>query len=169
MTCIVGVEHGGRVFIGADSLSSCGGMVTQLHEPKVFRCGSLLVGVAGSMAWALTVRHHLSVRLPRGDLAGYMIATLRGKLEELWDDHHGDSDYESELLLGARGQLYAVDTTFTPYRAAEGYASIGSGGDVARGALAVLRGDPTQRLTAALEAAERHVPTVRRPWLIESI
>lgn len=48
MTCIVGLEHNGRVYIGADSAGVSGWDLTVRADKKVFRNGSFLFGFTDS-------------------------------------------------------------------------------------------------------------------------
>lgn len=44
MTCIVGIEHGGRVHLGADSAGSTGWTLTVRADEKVFKVGPFVMG-----------------------------------------------------------------------------------------------------------------------------
>lgn len=164
MTCIVGTADGSHVWLGADSLVSSGENCAAMHEPKVFRVGRGGIAVAGEAAWALTLAHKFAWPARRGLAAdAYMVRCVRPALRKLWETDYDGSDYISWLLLAYKGSLYSVDTNFMPFRA--DYAAEGSGGAVALGALRVARGAPVDRILTALEAAEAHTPTVRRPWV----
>lgn len=49
MTCIVGLAHGGKVYLGADSAGLAGDELTPRRDPKVFRVGEFVFGY-GSLA-----------------------------------------------------------------------------------------------------------------------
>ena len=75
------------------------------------------------------------------------------------------------LLLGARGRLFCVFSDFAVCEPKEGYYAVGSGRDVALGALRTLaangmflRRSVNGNLQNALETAEYYVPSVRGPF-----
>jgi hypothetical protein len=76
------------------------------------------------------------------------------------------------FLVGVRGRLFEIESDYQVGESLDGYAAIGSGDDVALGALFAthhLGMSPEQRLTLALEAAQHHITSVRAPFLIECL
>ena len=93
----------------------------------------------------------------------------------LTEQNMGERGYGSEggdvsdgtLLVGVRGKLFAVHGDLQVCHSRAKYNAVGSGVDVALGALHVTRGvDPRTRVRKALEASEAHACGVRRPWRI---
>ena len=59
MTCIVGIEHGGKVYIGGDSAGSDGHHLVIMAEPKVFKRGRFLIGYTTSFRMGQLLQHTL--------------------------------------------------------------------------------------------------------------
>lgn len=173
MTCVVGVVDKRKIFMGADSLGSDYYVQFTVPEPKVFRNGPFLIGIAGSFRWAQLLEHALDVPL-QGDAEDdrrFMVVTFvdavrktmkRGGFMNTEDDQ--ESTY-GDALIGYREKLYRMAGGDLQITQAAGYAAIGCGDSVALGALHALRGvNPEVRLEAALRAAAEHVPGVRGPF-----
>lgn len=177
MTCVVGLEHAGSVYLGGDSALSDAdtGSLSVLRDPKVFIRGSAAVGTASNMRILQLVGH---VFVPPAqdalhDDVQHMLVRFVGELKSLLEkdgclkkDGEGDS-HEAQHLVGYNGSLYCIDSDFQAHRVACGWAAIGSGADLALGSMhttARLRMSPRDRVAAALRAAEAHNAHVRRPF-----
>jgi ATP-dependent protease HslVU (ClpYQ) peptidase subunit len=74
------------------------------------------------------------------------------------------------MLVGVKGRLYEFHSDFQFGRPRDGFTALGSGGDVAQGALYASAKRPVrERLLTALNAAERYTTFVRAPFTIVSI
>jgi hypothetical protein len=166
VTCVVGVEVGGAVILGADSGWGTDNLVSSVNTPKVFPMGEFVFGFAGSWKLGLTIRHSLAPESPDdGDLDFYMNSDFIAALRELFADEGRFP--KDELVVGIRGELYEIDRGEAAVRSC-GYDAIGAGGAVAMGSLhttAALGLEPRERLRLALEAAAAHVPTVCPPFV----
>lgn len=154
MTCVIGLEHGGRCYVGCDSRTSNGAVAEESPRPKVVRRRGWLFGLAGS--WALLpVLRALDVPPPTGDHGegDAVVAAIRAQ----W---RGPSDGVAAIAAGA-GRVWVVQgCDWSALRSRE-YAAIGEGEPFALGALRVTRGQPPrERVRAALEAARFHCPSV---------
>ena len=168
MTCVAGVARGGHVCIGGDSsiawdeesLDSC-------VEPKVFRRGEWLIGLAGDAnadrAFHFELRPPQVTKPIRRLVAVDFADEVKRALETTGA---GEADFSA--LIGVSGQLYVMGSTYEVARHRWGYAAVGSGAAWATGALAILTdgGSLTlqQTITEALDAAHRHCPGVRPPF-----
>ena len=171
MTCIVGVEHSGRVYLGGDSAitSDATGASWLQRDPKVWKAGCCVVGFAGDSSFGEILKTvQWPARAPadceawaRGELPKQLRAELQRRGLEL-------SDVEGEGLIGLSGRLYVVEGDLTVVRMLENYAAIGDGGPPALGSLYTSASrkllSPRFRLRVALEASERYRNSVRRPW-----
>jgi hypothetical protein len=88
-------------------------------------------------------------------------AALKGKEDD-------DSGYP-EFLVGYLGKIWQVSDDMATRLCADGYWAIGSGGDVAKGALAAMRRahidlGPITMLSEALNIASQHIASVRPPF-----
>jgi hypothetical protein len=57
MTCIVGLAHGGKVYLGADSAGLAGDELTPRRDPKVFRVGEFVFGYTTSFRMGQVLRY----------------------------------------------------------------------------------------------------------------
>ena len=80
------------------------------------------------------------------------------------------------LLVGYAGKLFIVEDDYQVSEVGDGYAAIGSGDNVAKGALYLakvisknLETDKAEDVELALKAAEHHNATVRRPFVIKKL
>lgn len=177
MTCIVGIVDNGKVFIGGDSAAVSGYMVTIRSDPKVFRLGNFLIGFTSSfrMGQLLHYAFHAPERPDGLDVFSYMVTLFVEGLRECMKSG-GFTKKESEqevggcFLIGCDGRLFTIDTDFQVSESADGYAAVGSGAEVALGAIYATQGQlPWQRITTALEAAAHHTAYVRGPFVIEEL
>lgn len=174
MTCIVALEHAGAVWMGGDSHIGDGNTSDSLREPKVYRCGAAMLGHAGSYR-RMCVLLAEKLKLDGGQwterkvtlvVVPQMVAAMeKHRLRHQQASNGPDESGATILCVG--GRVFEIDEAMGVTRSRYGYSAIGSG---ARPALGLLSGTagmaPRKRILKALEAAERHTPTVRRPWTI---
>jgi ATP-dependent protease HslVU (ClpYQ) peptidase subunit len=173
-TCIVGVVHGGHVWMGCDSMASSEYIKTEMRVPKVFRVGEMLVGVCGSLRVRDIVEFvSLPARLEsetsdRAFLVTQYIPTLRSSLKDagVLDSEEVDA-FDGGMLIGYRGRLYQLYADFAVMEQ-ERWA-IGSGSDFALGSLYSSTGEPKARIKKALEAACEFSPSCAPPFVIERL
>lgn len=172
MTCIVGIADGGIVYLGGDSASSTPDGESFLPtRPKVFLIGEIAIGVAGSGRVNQLLRYKLPIPALIADPERYVavdfVDTLKALLKE--DGRKDDELMEdSFLLIGLRGRLFLIDSTFQVSEMRCGYEAIGSGAQIALGSLYATNDDvtfgPRARLRMALNAAQEHNAFVRGPF-----
>lgn len=163
MTCIVGIEHQGRVWIGGDSLATDdNGNIAHLRGEKVFRNGPLVIGVTGSLRCTQLLHHALRVpeRRRGQSVDAWMCTDFIGAVRAAfagggWEKKKDDGEaLGGFFLVGIGSALYAVDDDFCATRAREGYQAMGTGGRCAKGALYATRRQPVEyRIKMALRAA----------------
>lgn len=176
MTCIVGVVDGETVWIGGDSCSSrSSGEQANRADPKVFQRGEYLIGFTTSWRMGQLLRYRLEVpvRPESMDLTEWMatefIDAVRGCLTDGGFAHveHGEEE-GGEFLVTTAGRLYCVQSDYQVGEPSDGYDAVGCGAEVALGALAATEEmDGPARVRRALEAAERHMTGVRRPFEVQ--
>lgn len=190
MTCIVGLEHEGVVWMGGDSLATDETTKRAMREEKVFRNGPLLIGTSGSPRYKQVLRYALGVPDPLSDGydMDYMVNDVVPAIMACLDSaghlsiedgirHTGSDDYYANALIGYNGTLYAIGSDFSVGRCVDGYDAIGSGKKAALGAMYVTTGmltagaklGPRQCIHWALEAAAYIDPSVGEPFVIESV
>lgn len=174
MTCIVGLVHGGRVYMGADSAGVAGLDLQIRSDAKVFRKDWFLLGFTSSFRMGQLLRYSLSVPSRRvdQDVEHYMctdfVNAARGCLK---DGGFASNDNGTEaggtFLVGYAGRVFAVHGDYQVAEATTGYDACGCGAPFARGALfANGHLKPEDRVHQALEAAAFNSAGVRGPFTV---
>lgn len=170
MTCVVGIETEGIVWLGGDS--SCldveGDAVVTQRGSKVFKKGDFVIGFAGSFQVGSFLRH--KVPFPKVVSEQTLSTTIQMAFERA--DIKKVSGTETwEALIGYRDKLYVVQNDFYVYRHSRPYMAIGAAAavSVAMGSFRTLErlgGDLSGRaqLKFVLETAEEFSANVRKPW-----
>ncbi len=157
MTAVAGIAHRGRVWLLADTSVSDGEALSNSALPKVRRVGGYVYGVSGdcracdvAVRWALP---RWDGEPPREWVVDALAPVVRQRLRDC-----GERGAELELLLGVGGVLLSLDSSLAVTVWPDGYGAIGSGAQVALGALFATRSWPgrVSRLRVAIQAAERH-------------
>ena len=152
MTCIIGLVHDDKVYIGGDSAGVSGTNLTIRSDPKVFRNGPFLVGFAGSFRVGQLLRYALK---PPGHPEGmddyeYMIVEFVKAVRTTLKDNGFETG--PSFLVGYKSQIYSVDADFQvgiPYYR---IAAIGAGANNALGAVHALgHWEPEAKIKRALE------------------
>lgn len=172
MTCIVGLTHKGKVYIGADSLGSNGFTKEVRAEHKVFENGDYLIGGTTSFRMLNLLEWKFNPpTLKDGDnLHRFMCVDFVDAVRELFAANGFSittEDWKSgEFLVGIKGRLFKVGEDFQV--AEYEYAACGSGEYHALGSLYnSKREKPVKTLVKALECAENFVTSVQRPFIVK--
>jgi ATP-dependent protease HslVU (ClpYQ) peptidase subunit len=181
MTCIVGLEHEGVVYVGGDSagvdvgsLAICG-----RADEKVFLTDSeeFIMGFCGSFRIGQLLRYALIPpdQPSKKDDMGYMVTDFIDAVRTMQKEK-GSMQKENELeehdaafLVGYKGKLYVIESDFQVGRPIENYAAVGCGAQIALGAMYATREStmtPEERITLALQAAVEYSAGVRPPFHI---
>lgn len=178
MTCIAAVVEGDRIFMGGDSAASDGLSLLVRADQKVFRNGPMLLGFAGSFRMGQLLRYSFTPpkHQRRKDIHRYMVTDFVDAVRDCLKKGgvaHKQNEVEAVdglFIVGYEGRLFTIDTDYQVAEAVDGFAAVGSGSDVASGALYVTEGTTARkRIRNALEAAERFSAGVRRPFYVQSI
>lgn len=181
MTCIVGLRHAGRMYLGGDAAGSRGGYLHTLVAPKVFRRGPYLIGYTSSFRMGQLIQYGTKLPIPgdkdRRDILKYMCLTFVPWLRELFKnggylEKEKEAEVGGEFLVVVAGRLFSIQEDFQVSESASGFDACGCGMYIAWGALAgmertKIRG--TSRVRRALEIAERFTQGVSRPFTILSV
>jgi ATP-dependent protease HslVU (ClpYQ) peptidase subunit len=177
MTAIVGLASGGAVFIGGDSAGVSGLDLSVRADAKVFRKRGYLFGFTTSFRMGQLIRYSLDLPKPKGDLDTFMATRFIDGLRDClkaggWARKENEREEGGTFLVGVRGRLFAVYDDYQVAQAADGFAAVGCGDQVALGALYATAGTnmkPRKRVKVALAAAERFSAGVRGPFVCMSI
>lgn len=181
MTCIVGLEHEGSVYIGGDSagVEAWSLEICTRADEKVFinETGEFIMGFAGSFRIGQLLRYALVPpdQPSKKDDMAYMVTDFIDAVRAMQRDK-GTMKKENELeehdaafLVGYNGKLYVIESDFQVGRPIEDYAAVGCGAQIALGAMYATRGSqltPEERITLALQAATEYSAGVRPPFHI---
>lgn len=175
MTCIIGLVHNGRTYLGGDSAASNSYSIITGAEPKVFTLGEFMIGMSGDPRASQLVRYNFTPpdHDPRCEDGKFICTAFVDALRKCLQaggyakNISGEETQDSFLLLGYRGKLYTIETNYQVIEEAADFTAIGSGAMVARGAMfAGAKLKPRDRITTALEAAALYVPSVRGPFTV---
>lgn len=170
MTCIIGVEHKKKVYIGGDSAGTNEHMLQRIRDDKkVFVKDNFIFGYAGSFRMGQLIQHALKIpKFKGGDLHSFMVTEFIDSVRACLKA----DDLQPMFLVGHKGKLFTVQGDFQVGMPRDGFDAIGSGGDIAMGAMHVSahnRRKPAKRIEEALRAASINNAAVRPPFTILSV
>ena len=168
MTVIAAIRTPTSILMGGDSAQSTNGSIALVADPKVFRTGDYVFGVAGSPRLAEILKYEF--RPPRKTVAAswdeFLARSFVPKLKAALGAELGLVD-KSSILVGTKGGgMFEVSGNWFVNQSREQYAAMGSGGDWALGSFHSTRGEPRGRLMKALKAAAHFYAYVRPPFTI---
>ena len=146
MTTVIGVEYANRcVVLGDSRIVGDSKIYSHPEMVKVVANGNYLVGVAGDVRALQVVLHTwkppvLLVK-EKNDLFKFMVNKVAPSLKQLLtdagllDSKSPDKEFEINIIVGLNGNLFEIDSDFAVSRNSDGYYAIGTGGDIALGAL----------------------------------
>lgn len=186
MTCVIGLERDGVVWLGGDSQTTGGNVKRTRREAKIFKKGPFLIGTAGSVRYNQLLKfkfgpppHHP----PDKDDLEYMVVDVVDAVMTCLEDagflyakdgikSTGSEDHYAQALFAYRGRLYHFASDFQMSATEDGYDAIGSASDIALGAMYMLTigvsHPPDHSIRMALEAASHLDAYVGGPFVILS-
>jgi len=172
VTAIVGLAHGGTVYLGGDSAGVDGYDMRVRADTKVFRNGPYLFGFTTSFRMGQLLHYSLTPPAPTGDVHRFMATKFVDAVREClkaggWSRKDSDREEGGTFLVGVAGRLFCVYSDYQIGEGVDGYMAAGCGDQAAMGSLhatAALRVAPKRRVVMALEAAERFSAGVRSPF-----
>lgn len=176
MTCIVGLEHEERVWMGGDSASIRLDNLDRrlLGNDKIFLTNGILFGSSGSAR--INQLFHFSLKIPRqkvkDDYQYLCTDFINAARECIRDGGHlkveeCGEEIDGNILVGYRGHLYSIESDYNIRIPDIGFDACGSGENYALGSLFSTQGtklNPKERLTLALEAAAYFSAGVSPPF-----
>lgn len=176
MTCIVGLQKNGTVWMGGDSAGTNGSLNQTIRaDKKVFIRGDFIFGFSGSFRTGDLLKHSLQLpeQTPEQTDLQFMVNdfvnAIRKCLEAENKHLKGDDKLYPYFLVGYKGNLYTIQSDYQVAQSLDGFDSVGSGSDIAKGSMYVnKKKSPRARILEALEASAKHNAAVRGPFTILS-
>ena len=182
-TCIVGLECNGKVFIGGDSAGVNESLDKMVRvDEKVFIAGDMIFGFTDSYRMGQLLRY---VFIPPSQSVGqtdfeYLCGPWTDALIECLKNKgyatiENNNIHGGNFLLGYHSKLYQVQEDFQIGKRVESYDACGCAFNYAIGAMALLEDyldtdmTPEEKITKALEIAERFSAGVSGPFVIECL
>lgn len=170
MTCIVGIAHQGKVYMGGDRGMSDETFIKSMMKPKIKRNGSLLIGYAANLGTGQLAQMIQFPEPPTSNLDTYMRTDFVRALKDAYEyysigvDVHDSDKAAADLLVGVHGCLFEVYTDDWSVGEYNEVAS-GSGASYAMGSLYSTRewDNPKQRVREAVHAAIKYSPSCQGP------
>lgn len=177
MTCIVGIKTEDGIWMGADSLGSTSSFKVNREDTKLFTNGYYTIGYTSSFRMGQLLQYHLSVGEPTPGVSNHehMVTKFVPAVRALFKEHgygSGSDDEGGTFIVAYNGDLFEIECDFQVGVHRTGIYAVGSGSEVAYGALYASRflglGEESS-CKLALEAAEHYVPSVQGPFTVEKI
>ncbi|MGG4462618.1 hypothetical protein ABEO79_00165 [Micromonospora provocatoris] len=181
MTCIVGLVHNNRVYIGGDSAGVGGYSITTRADEKVFVKGEFVMGFTSSFRMGQLLRYKLNIpyHKPEVDTFEYMVTEFVEAVRQCLKDGGFSRSNDGEeaggtFLVGYRGELFVIFDDYQVGKSTLGYDAVGCGEDIAKGSLyssidhTSFNEYPESRIIEALSASEQFNAGVRGPFKVVS-
>jgi ATP-dependent protease HslVU (ClpYQ) peptidase subunit len=167
MTCIVALARRNKVYFGADSAVTDEetGEIYISRDPKIFRSGKWIIGMAGACAPFDVARFSFTAPDPTPRLGRLVRTEFVPELRKAMKAADLTME-DSWMLAGVQGHLFIIMPDYGVDEI-QGHYAIGCGASPAIGALDAMRGSdlkPATMLRRALVTSERRNWSVRRPF-----
>ena len=170
MTCIVGIEHKGVIYMGGDSAGTCSDMTQRIRaDQKIFIKDDFIFGFTGSFRTGQLLRCSLNIPEQPSDKDdyAYLVSDFVDAVKECLSKETDENAKQPHFLFGYNGKLYGIQGDYQVSRPEDGVDAAGSGGDIAMGSLYASKGKrPRKRIALALEAAALNNAAVRPPFTV---
>ena len=179
-TCVIGLKHKGRVYMGADSKVSGEWLYFSSPESKIIRYQDpepMLLGISGECRIPQILDHCFTPpRRPKNCtdlqyLCKTFMQSVRKAMRQAGALEKTDGVESMVLfsgLLAYRKKLYFFDADMSILEPSGNVAAVGSGQPYALGAMeAMTTKDPKKKILRALEIAGKYDPYVGPPYYVE--
>lgn len=176
MTCIVGIEKKGTVWLGGDSAGTARNMHQRVRaDKKVFIKGEFIMGFCGSFRMGQLLQCSLVIpeRQSAGDDYSWLVTEFTAAVKKCLaaEGGEGEEKLTPNFLFGYKGKLYGMMGDYQVSKPEFGFDAMGSGADIAIGAMHASKGkwNPKKRILQALEASAHNNAAVRPPFHVLSL
>lgn len=169
MTTIAAVSGEGWSVMGADSGVTYGERIIHGLSDKVSNLNGIVIGGAGDGHATQVITNSLKITPPNRNVTGWLSKTFIPAIKQcLYDSRVTvDKDTDLDLLVMVKGSVFYVDASLCWFQDRRGIHTIGSGGDLALGALVVSNpSTPEQAIKAirkAITVASQYDPNTKPP------
>lgn len=175
MTCIVGVVHKNKVYIGGDSAGVSNLDVIVRADSKVFTNRDFVFGFTSSFRMGQLLRYSFTppTRKEHQDVYEYMVTKFINQVRKCfraggYAKKNNEVESGGTFLVGYHGRLFTIYDDFQVAESVQLYDAVGCGESYALGSLfATKLKEPKARIQLALSAAEQFSGGVRGPFKIE--
>lgn len=177
MTCIVGLIHNDKVYIGGDSASTGNYQITN-NQPKVFKVGDFIFGCTTSFRMIQLLRYSFTPppKNKKVDIHEYLCTDFVNAIIKLFKENDFITRQENQelvggtFLIGYKNRLFKIDEDFSVQESVDTFDSCGSGQEFALGALKAVNSlfinNPENLIRTALMTAEHFDQNVKAPFHI---
>ena len=177
MSCIVGIKHKSKIYMGADSCVTEGDKVLTFKDSKIFRRGDFLIGFCGRLRVGQLLKHtKISKDIDSIEkLVEFMkdLFKKEGYIRKGKDIDEPVFSIDTEFIIVHNGRMYVVGADLSIVEDGKNdYCAIGSGADFALGALFAtknVRMIPRKRLLNAFKCSAYFDPGVNGPFRVYSV
>jgi len=187
MTCIVGIQHKGKIWMGGDSASVDSSYnITQVPNPKVFIRGDYIMGYTTSWRMGQILNYCGKLPMPPSkpetsdSLDKFMVTEFIPKIRKIFEkegfvpEHETAKTGAGSFLVGTRGHLYTIHSDWQCMRSNRGWDAVGCGEQFALGSLFATNANAIEwraesRVREALKAATYLSAGVMEPFLVRSL
>lgn len=174
MTCIVGLLHKEKIFMGADS-AGVGGYDLRIRiDSKIFKKDEFLIGFTSSFRMGQLLRYSFQIppQKDNQDVFEYMVTDFVNAARDCFKQGgyakiSNNEETGGTFLIGYKKRLFFMESDFQIGECLEGYHAVGCGASYALGS--IYSSDllePQERVLLALKASEAFNAGVRGPFRI---
>jgi len=180
MTCILGLIHEGKVYLGADSAGSTDEIVLSRKEPKAFKIGKF--GFAYTTSFRMGDILHYSFTPPPFTVGQitvdkYMRTLFIDEVQATFESggfgsrgKDADGEAGGNFLVGFAGRLFSIQADYQVGEHRIEYFADGAGSHFAFGSLhSTADHKPKERVLMALQASAKFSPSVSAPFTIITV
>lgn len=177
MTCIIALKENNNIFIGADSLGTSDSFIYNRADSKIIRNGEFLIGVAGSIRTRQILQYMNFPKCNDWDIEKYMctnfIDSIRNSIYNVGNMQERDGIQftdDSDIIVIFRDRIFKIEVDFQVAWNQEPYMIIGSGTQVATGAMEILLDmnlSSKDKIFKAITTASKYINSVGGNIIIE--
>ena len=180
MTIIIGYKENDVLYFGVDSRISSDHKVFTLSDDKIWSGNGILFGVCGHWRAAQIVKHKFNIpeRPCKMSTEKYMNTVFIDELRKVFKENgyteinnNEEKAHGAYLMIGIDNRLFNIGYDFSVLEQEDNYICLGSGEDLAYGAMNILKDqnlDPIDKIIKALETACKYNSGCAPPFTIIS-